>query len=226
VMRRHSALGHRTGNGCESHQPFATAMVIAFSLLPWFASAAPRATITPPDDHHIIGYINPDEIPQYQVDTYFGIEQWEAGQRTAFRIQQWWFWCRYPEFPSAKPTTGCGLSRVVIDRPAGLDGVVISQYQHDLSDGTLRMRKADWVGGRLDLQLMHQDKTTTEIWIDLAYHDKRIYLKSFRALRTLRAMVSGEGVTIEYRIPKYTYILDVPVEMRGLKPKEFKEGPP
>jgi hypothetical protein len=116
------------------------------------------------------------------------------------------------------------LKRVVIDEglPAGT-GAIISAHQHHTSDGTLRLITADWEGGRLDFTIVNSDKSTTEAMLRMKIKGKLIFLDSFKAT----AITRGTSfliplTTIEYRLPQYTYTLNVPVLMRGLRPMAEK----
>jgi hypothetical protein len=53
--------------------------------------------------------------------------------------------------------------------------------------------------------------------------DGYIYLDSFKAIGIARGILSDSMSFIEYKIPKYTYILNVPVEMRGLRSMDDKK---
>jgi hypothetical protein len=91
------------------------------------------------------------------------------------------------------------------------------------SDGTLRLLNADWQRGRLDFTVVHSDKSTIEVMLRLKSTDNVIYLDSFKATGIARGLLSDTMTTIEYRIPKYTYMLNVPVQMRGLRSLEDKK---
>jgi hypothetical protein len=49
-----------------------------------------------------------------------------------------------------------------------------------------------------------------------------IYLTSFKAVG-IGGVLSGALEAIEHRIPKYTYTLNLPVVIRGMKSEEDKE---
>ena len=54
--------------------------------------------------------------------------------------------------------------------------------------------------------------------------DGTICLQSFKAIGIARGFSLSDTMTaIEYRIPKYTYTLNIPFEMRGLREEEAKK---
>ena len=102
-------------------------------------------------------------------------------------------------------------------------GAIISAHRHYTSDGTLRLITADWEGGRLDFTIVNSDDSTTEAMLRMKIKRTLIFLDSFKAT----AITRGTSfliplTTIEYRLPKYTYTLNVPVLMRGLRPMADK----
>jgi len=113
----------------------------------------------------------------------------------------------------------------VLDR-SGEDmglGTIIGQHSHYASDGTLKLVYVDWEAGELDLQLTLTDNTTIEVMLRVQYQDTSIYLKDFKAIGIARGMFSDTMTAIEYRIPEYSYTLDIPVQMKGLKSEDDKK---
>lgn len=160
----------------------------------------------------------------YNLNAEFGIEQWEDGKLTTHRRQQWFLNCDYPEFLTKAPKTWCSLDRVVIDE--GLtqhSGAMIKSHQHHFSDGTLKLVRADWPRGVLDFTVVHRDKSTIEVMLRMKIKDGLIHLDSFKGTGIARGLLSNTMTTIEYRIPRYTYMLSVPLEMRGLRSASDKE---
>jgi len=156
----------------------------------------------------------------------FGIEQFEGGKRTTHRFQLWDLLCNYPPDPLVgQPNeTYCHVERTVLNR-SGEDmglGTYIGQYLHSTLDGSLKLTNVDWNEGELDFQLILVDRTTIEVKLRVGYQDTSIYLKDFKAIGIARGIVSDTMEAIEYRIPEYTYTLDIPVRMKGLKSESDK----
>ena len=162
---------------------------------------------------------------KYDLTFYFGIEQWEDGKLTTHRRQQWELHCSYPEPATNRQNTWCSLKRVVINEELTPgSGAIIGTTKHDSSDGTLRLINADWERGRLDFTIVYSDRGTTEVMLGMKREGNIFYLDSFKATAITRGtFVLTPLTTIEYRIPKYTYTLNVPVVMRGLKSTGAKE---
>jgi hypothetical protein len=161
---------------------------------------------------------------KYNLTFNFGIEQWENGKLTTHRKQQWILRCSYPDPLEKKLETFCSLERVVIDDWGKLlSGAVITTHHHSSLEGTLRLLNVDWKRDQLDFTIVYTDNTTSEVMIRLKFKDGIIYLDSFKAFGISRGVFSDSMEAIEYKIPKYTYIMNVPVEMRGLRSMDDKK---
>jgi len=155
----------------------------------------------------------------------FGIEQFEGGKRTTHRFQLWDISCQYPPYVGNPNETYCSVDRTVLDRTGeemGL-GTIIGQHSHYASDGTLKITHVDWEEGELDLQLTLTDNTTIEVMLRVQYQDTSIYLTDFKAIGIARGVFSDTMEAIEYRIPEYSYTLDIPVQMKGLKSEDDRK---
>ena len=174
----------------------------------------------------LLGTINEDN--QYSISMLgFGIEQFEGGKRTTHRFQLWDLLCQYPPHPLlGQPNeTYCSVKRTVLDR-SGEDrgfGTIIGQHSHRTADGTLTLTHVDWNAGELDLQLPLADNTTIEVMLRVQHQNNSIYLKDFKAIGIARGMFSDTMEAIEYRIPEYSYTLDIPVQMKGLKSEDDRK---
>lgn len=118
------------------------------------------------------------------------------------------------------------MKRTILD-PYGEEwgvGTIIGQRSHYASDGTLKLTYVDWNAGKLDLQLTLDDKNTIEVKLRLQYRNDSIYLKDFQAMGIDKGgMFSDKMAAIEYRIPEYSYTLDLSVQMKGLKSEDDKK---
>lgn len=194
-------------------------VAIAFSVMA-FSSLAQSEELGP-----IIGNINIDgSHSSYRLNFDFGIEQWEGGKLSTHRRQQWVLQCDYPELVTNRPNTWCSLKRVVIDEElTPRSGAIIGAHWHYSSDGTLKLLNADWERGRLEFIIVYSDKSTTEVMLRMKLKGNIIYLDGFKAMAIARGRLSGTITTIEYKIPQYTYALNVPVMMQGLRSMGDKE---
>jgi hypothetical protein len=161
---------------------------------------------------------------EYNLSFNFGIEQWESGKQSTSRHQQWVLQCSYPEPLEKRAETWCSLDRTVIDDWGKLmDGVLISTWNHNSLDGTLKLLYVDWQRGKLDFNIVYTDKSITEVMVRMKFKDGFIYLDSFKAIGISRGILSDSMVPIEYKIPQYTYIMNVPIEMKGLRSRDDKK---
>ena len=176
------------------------------------------------EDGIIIGsYTNE---PSYNIDGYFGVEQWEGGKKSNFRHELWRLDCYNPTPPKMKNwfDTRCNLERTVIDYSEKYDRTAyIGIHEHSVRRGNLKLDNVDWEEGKLDLKIQIQATIWTDVMIRLSYSDNYIYLKSLRAVGTVNGMMKDNIYMIENRIPEYTYRINVPIEIRGFKPESQKE---
>jgi hypothetical protein len=173
-----------------------------------------------------IGFYNgKGESAKYTIMCSFGVEQWEDNKQSTFRYQQWHFTVSYPDVVTKQRSTSCVLERTVFD---GLDrntalGAIVASRMHSQTDGTLKLHRVDWKKGILDFTIVFDDMSTAEIMLRMKYKDGAIYLESFKAAGIARGILSDTIRPIEYRIPKYTYTLNVPIKMQGLHSEEDKK---
>jgi len=161
---------------------------------------------------------------EYNLTFNFGIEQWENEKLSTFRHQKWFLDCSYPDPLTRKPNTSCSLERTIIDNWGKTSpGVVIGTRNHNTLDGTLKLLDAQWQRGKLDFNIVLDDNSTIEVMLRMKLKDGSIYLDSFKAISIARGILSNSMSSIEYKIPKYTYILNVPFEMIGLRSMDAKK---
>ena len=167
---------------------------------------------------------------RYRIDTTFGVEQLHDDDKTKvldFRYQIWHLTCNNPPFRSERlpDNTDCRLERIVMDqrlfggRP---ESRIIQVDNHHVSDGTLKIIDANFAIGKLDFQLVFSDGSTAEVQMRLKKEDTSLYLKSFKAIGIARGSLSDSLSAVEYRIPPYTYRINIPVEMTGLRSESDK----
>jgi len=169
------------------------------------------------------GITNTDSGPQYHLDFNFGIERWENGKRSEKSYELWNLNCSSHNIVSKKPTSWCSLDQNFfwLHRE---DAVITFSHNFDSSEGTLRLIHTDWENGVLDLDIVHGDKSVTTVKIRMVLKDEIIYLRSFSAFAIRRGLSPDSPITpLEFRIPDYTYIVNVPVKMRGFRSEKEKK---
>lgn len=161
---------------------------------------------------------------EYHLTFNFGIEQWEEGKLSTFRYQQWLLQCAYPDPGTGQAQTWCSLNRTVIDKwSEAMGGTVISTHKHYSAEETLKLRRINWQRGELDFHIILTDGSTIEVMLRMKFKDNSIHLDSFKAIGIARGILTDTMVPLEYKIPRYTYTLNVPVEMIGLRSKKDKK---
>lgn len=146
-----------------------------------------------------------------------GIEHWEQNKRQTHRRQVWKIDCRQPPAEREQPTTpSCTLIRTVIDEAVLGVLPIVTEHLHSVEDDTLRVGRISWQGGIIELSIVHTDKRTAEVTIRFSEKGGYYFFKDFTAATLLREKPSGAVTVVEYRIPEYTYHVNVPIEIPGL----------
>ena len=85
------------------------------------------------------------------------------------------------------------------------------------------MQPVDWKNGKLDFTITFTDGNKTEVMIRFEEGNGILYMDSFKALGVARGFLSDSMSAIEYRIPEYSYTLDMPIRFNGLKSEGDKK---
>ena len=101
-------------------------------------------------------------------------------------------------------------------------GLTVTGQKHTEENGMLQIKNADWEEGKLDFSFTFNDRNTTEVMIRMKYGNGFIYLDSFKAVSVARDFVDKTLSVVEYKIPEYSYKMQVPILMKGLKSEEAK----
>lgn len=154
----------------------------------------------------------------------FGIEQYENNKKADFRLQNWILNCSYPnEYAERPDKTYCYLNRTVYDRILTEDiGTTVTEHFHSEADRNLHLQPVDWTNGKLDFTIRFTDGNTTEVMIRLKELGGILYMDSFKALGVARGFWSDSMSALEYRIPEYTYTLNLPIRFNGIKSEDDK----
>ena len=165
--------------------------------------------------------LNASFSPTYSIAFDFGLEQWEEGKRVTQRYHLWTLTCDANK--RTGPVPSCDLDRVVHHDWGTLAGWRAFNSNESTTNGKLKIVRADWEKGKLDFDVIHpRPDDTTHVFMDLEYKGSLIHLSSFRATSTFRGRLTGDVFTIDLKIPQYTYTLNLPIEMRGLKGRSAK----
>jgi len=168
------------------------------------------------DFHPTIGFVMDDPARKYHLLFQFGMEVFDDGKLLDER-HVWNLICDYPSW-AGKKETSCSLE---IGKFLKLNnGSIVTVDKYNTADN-MKVKMADWEGGKLDLTFMWPaDKSTTEVSILMSHDKKNIYLKSFRAVNVGKSLGSDKLTVTEYKIPDHTYVIDYPIAIWGLKPTE------
>jgi hypothetical protein len=162
----------------------------------------------------------------YQLGCRFDLELWEDGEKAADTFEQWSLGC-------LGTTTSCTLTQTIV-RISSVAGWLVENVQYsdtnvDHSD-RLRVRRADWkrwdTRGQLDFDLINSANEVTVVTIQLQRQFKsslRVFdIDRFQARRDVRHFSGGALISQEWRIPEYSYTVNVPFVIGGKRDPEEK----
>jgi hypothetical protein len=159
---------------------------------------------------------------EYQILSSFGVEVWEGSKRS-IQNQRWTVNCRFPDY-QGKLKTYCSVQVLSIYPWADRDSLP-SVDEYSTVDGNLEITDINWEKGQLDFDMLDPNKDRIHVFITLGTREKtdQIFLESFKASITVRQVPSGEVTTYEFKVPDYTYTLQLPLEMRGMATQGEKQ---
>jgi len=147
----------------------------------------------------------------------YAVERWQDGQKENAHWERWTIKCQdRPVLPSDPPGTWCDIERLLVFE---FVGTRVGVLNHSTFDGSLKVLRADWDAGALDLRLIYADGSSLDVELRLGYDDGNLTrLRSFRGVAVTRDATGDRKLhTWEYRLAEYSYTLNVPVTMRGRK---------
>jgi hypothetical protein len=163
---------------------------------------------------------------KYNITLDLGVEQLTQDKKVwDYRYQLWHVSCSSPWTLTAEKfpfNTWCSVNRIVLDKGFA-EGRVITGHNHYIEEGTLKLTNIDFPNGKLDFQLTFTDMSTIDVMIRLKRWENVLFLDSFKAIGVSRGSLSDTLQAVEFRIPTYSYVMNIPVEMPGLKSTVFKE---
>jgi len=171
-----------------------------------------------------IALLKPSDGPPF-VDCNFGIEQWEGGKRRDERYQQWHLKCESP----AQGQPSCELQRTIyVMWSKDMGGAWVDFDRHSTADGTLHLVNGRWQEGTLDFDVSigTVTKDVLHVAMRLDVKDRFATLKSFKAMGVGRAgafsLPDGNLEAVEFKIPEYTYTVNVPITLEGIRSEDDK----
>lgn len=190
----------------------------------WISPALEQGNIIRTDQTgHSIGFASEKSGINDSLKVTVGIEQWENGKKADHRHQIWRFECFSNNLTGYRAAT-CSVERLVIDDWGKmLPSPVVTTHMHRTSEKNLKMNRLDWEAGILDLTLTMDDGVPVEVDIRFKRMGNLYDLQSFKGVSVYRSSIDQVGLsTIEYRVPSYTYTLNVPLEMKGMSDAGLK----
>ncbi len=157
----------------------------------------------------------------------FGLELWEEGKKADKIFQLWYLTCNAP----AGHQASCDLERTLIvlwSEPIETVNAV-SIHRHSTSDGSLIVRGLDWANWELSFDVVYPDHERMPVLLQLkpkaaSEGFSLLEVKSFQAKEVMRpTFVSDALVSQEWRIPEYSYTLNVPIALLGSKSTNERE---
>lgn len=160
---------------------------------------------------------------EYHVTCTFGIEQYSPKNKLfEYRKQIWDLRCEQKK----NGGIDCELERLVIDnltQSMGKDAH-ITRHKHSITDGNLKLKAINLAKGILDFSITYTSGEESEVRIRITQTKRgMLYLKEFIGLGVTRGMFSDNMETYEYRIPQYSYTIQAPLEIKGMKDEASKK---
>lgn len=165
---------------------------------------------------------------QHELNLYnLGIDHWEDGKLVDDLWERWSLKLADPSF--SPRITGKGphgtLERMIFSRSWGKDNTAaVDVRNYSTTDGDFKILRLDWKKCELDFQIVTMagdPPIECEVrWTEDNSRDSIIafaYLNSFRGLVTIRTLINKQLVSIEYRPTEYSHVLNLPMEMKGMK---------
>ena len=157
---------------------------------------------------------------QNEVNLYgFGMDRWEDGKQVTSTWEKWELKCQDPCYTPMFADKGvyCQLERIIIYTGSTLSQIDIQRYS--TLEGNLKVTRADWKAGVLNFEFGNPMEGSP-VQCELMYEQigDAVHLRSFRGAAIKQSDISGKMFTVEYRPAEYSYTLNVPVAMIGMKP--------
>jgi hypothetical protein len=150
----------------------------------------------------------------------FGIEQWENAKQSKV-YSQWTLICSSQDSATGEVKNTCNLDENKIDTRWSVSknsGSQITNVHKSTDDGSMTIRKIDWRNGVLDFAVHYLlSENPLEVRIRFLREADSLYLDSFNAVQITRGVFADILTSVELRIPEYDYVVQIPLEMRGMK---------
>ena len=146
------------------------------------------------------------------------MDRFEDGKPATDTWERWELKCIDPDPQPMFAGKGgfCTLERIIVMKTLSLSLVLIKNYS--TRGGTIKITKADWGEGILDFEFGDEyEDNPFQCQLQFEQIDGAAFLRSFRAVAVKKSDLSGKMFTIEYRPAEYSYTLNVPLSMTGMK---------
>ncbi len=151
-----------------------------------------------------------------------GLELWEEGKKSESIFQSWHLTCD----PRVGHQLWCTLERTVIVRSGELIGGTVTIHRHSTSDGSLKVREVNWANWRLSFDVIYPGGERMPVLMHLKPVSEKISsflaIESFQAKDVVRTALTRKVVSQEWRLPEYSYTLNVPIALYGRKSADTK----
>lgn len=151
-----------------------------------------------------------------------GLEWWEDGRKSNI-FESWHLTCG-----EEGRQLWCALERRVFLLSAKAVGTVVMVRRHLTSDGSVMVRRLDWAKGIVSFDVI-EPPSTVGTAMPVVMHLKPMFagrsllrVVSFQATRIAYKPSAAGLVSEEWRLPEYSYTLNVPIALRGRKSTDEK----
>jgi hypothetical protein len=154
---------------------------------------------------------------------YLGLDLWEEGKKSELIFQSWYLIC------SARVghQVWCSLDRTLISMWGERYGALVSIHNHSTSDGSLKVWEFNLANWRVSFDVIYPSGERLPVLMRLKPkiegQSRFLAVESFQAKGVVRDVLFSRSVVLqEWRLPEYSYTLNVPIILRGKKSTEAK----
>lgn len=151
-----------------------------------------------------------------------GLELWEEAKKSEGIFQSWHLTCG----AGVGHQSWCTLERTLIVLWGELVGGKVTIHRHSTSDGSLKLWRLDVAKGELSFDVVYPEGERMPVLMRLKPVSEKIpwllAVESFQAKDVVRTLLTKAVVSQEWRLPEYSYPLNVPIALLGRKSTDDK----
>ncbi len=165
-------------------------------------------------------YKKNSEKTKLYVTCSLGIEHWEDNKRIDGVFYVWRILLHNDD---TEIYMSLNIEKYISMEDEGL--LMASNFNPTTINKLLAVDKIDFEEGILRFRFRLVEESEDIVYVNMRFiiDDAYMYLTKFKALNTITTVTIDELITIEYKIPEYTYVRNVPIKLNGFKTIEQKK---